>query len=374
MNVIPANRGQSIEMILPSLEIGGMERMVAQLATLLHARGWLVGVTCISDKGELFPSLRDQGVAVRFEPIGRGEWLGPKVLIRHLSQAQPSVLHTHSGFWLRGMMAGLRAGVPRRVHTVHGLYVPEPWTFPVEIRIAGRLSTRIVAVSDEIRRHLLRRGVLPGNRVMTVPNGVDVDEYRPGGRTGFREGLGFAKQAVVVGTIARLNAIKNLRMAVDTVATCARQGIDMHFVAIGDGPDRDSLQARAAEQGITDRVHLMGMSTSTSAWYREFDFFVNTSFKEGTSLSLLEAMSTGLPCVATAVGGNSDVLDAGRAGVLVPSDDSQALAEALLTLLRDPVRREGLGRAARDRVVQHYSLDAMVTAYERIYAGTTARS
>lgn len=269
-------------------------------------------------------------------------------------------------------MAGARAGVARRVHTVHGLYVPEPWTFPLEIGLAGRLSTKTVAVSHEIRQHLLRRGALPPNRVVTVTNGVDVDEFRPGERSGVRKKLGIADQAIVVGTVARLNEIKNLSMAIDAVATCVRNGIDMHFVVIGDGPDRLRLEARAAGLGIESRFHLTGMSSETSDWYREFDFFVNTSFKEGTSLSLLEAMASGLPCVATDVGGNSDVLEAGIAGELVPSADAESLAARLHSLLREPGRRKALGRAARERAVRCYSLDAMVASYERLYTDPQA--
>lgn len=370
--VTEPGRIQSVEMMLPSLAIGGMERMVVQLALRLLARDWVVGVTCISAEGELFASLRDQGVAVRLEPVGRGEWLGPKSLIRLLQRSRPTVLHTHSGFWLRGVMAGARAGVARRVHTVHGLYVPEPWTFPLEIGLAGRLSTKTVAVSHEIRQHLLRRGAIPPNRVVTVTNGVDVDEFRPGERSGVRKKLGIADQAIVVGTVARLNEIKNLSMAIDAVATCVRHGIDMHFVVIGDGPDRLRLEARAAGLGIESRFHLTGMSSETSDWYREFDFFVNTSFKEGTSLSLLEAMASGLPCVATDVGGNSDVLEAGMAGELVPSADAESLAARLHSLLREPGRRKALGRTARERAVRCYSLDAMVASYERLYTDPQA--
>ncbi|MDZ4257164.1 MAG: glycosyltransferase family 4 protein [Gemmatimonadales bacterium] len=359
-------------MVLPSLVMGGMERMVAQLALRLHARNWTVGVTCVSDEGELFADLHDQGIAVRLNSVGTGAWLGPRSLVRQLTRDKPAVLHTHSGFWLRGMMAGVRARIARRLHTVHGLYIPEPWTFPVEIKIAGRLSTRIVAVSHEIRRHLLNRGALAERHVTVIPNGVDTDTFQPGRRSGLRERHGIPTDAVVVGTVARLNEIKNLVMVIATVAACSRHGLDIHFVAVGDGPDRERLDAVAARCGVTDRVHITGMVTTTNAWYREFDYFVNSSFKEGTSLSVLEAMATGLPCVATDVGGNSDVLAAGDAGVLVPSDDVAAMTEAFVALNRDPARRQTLGLAARRRAVGHYSLDAMVSSYERLYVGEAA--
>lgn len=343
--------------------------MVSQLSTRLQQRGWRVGVVCTLEEGELVPALRAAGISVDLlTPLGLGAWFGESELTRLLRRWNPSVVHTHSGFWLRGVVAASRAGVPGRVHTVHGLHQPEePWWGPVEKYLSGRLTGAVVSVAPQMVEYLAHQGRVPRSRLHQIPNGIDVPRFASAPRGTLREDLGISPHAVVLGTVARIAPIKNLGLPFGSLARLVATGHDAHWVIAGDGPDRAELAATAAAAGIGDRVHFLGMVDDPSTVLPDFDIFLNTSHSEGTSLSVLEAMASGIPCVATSVGGNPEVLADGAAGRLVPPNDPIALADTLAELLANPEERRRLGAEGQRRAEERYSLTAMVDAYESLY-------
>jgi glycosyltransferase involved in cell wall biosynthesis len=143
-------------------------------------------------------------------------------------------------------------------------------------------------------------------------------------------------------------------------------------VIVGDGPERDALGAHIRARGLEDSVHLVGEARDVPAILREFDVFALPSKAEGTSMSVLEAMASGIPVVASAVGGTPDLLDQGRCGVLVPPNDVSALADALVDLLRAPDRRRALAAAARARVARDFDESVVARRYEGLYRGADA--
>jgi glycosyltransferase involved in cell wall biosynthesis len=147
----------------------------------------------------------------------------------------------------------------------------------------------------------------------------------------------------------------------------APEGVRADLVLVGDGPDRENIEAAAADLGLKEHVTLTGMSDRVADWLRTMDIFTLSSRTEGTSITLLEAGATGLPPVVTDVGGNREIIDGGNAGVLVAPGDPQLLADAFLELAGNASRRRELGEKARARVCERYSVDAMVDGYVRIY-------
>lgn len=365
-----APRTCAVEMVVPTLVAAGMEMVVANLALALAGRGHRVGVTCLEAGGALAERLTDAGLAVSVAPTpGTFANFRAPALARHFARRRPDVVHSHSGVWGKAAVAARRAGVPGVVHTVHGLHEREPWYGPALKRWAGRHTDATVAVSAPLHDYLLRVARLPAARVHTVINGVDVRRFAPGPRTGtLAARLGLPNARRLVGTVARLAPVKNQALLVEAFARVAARHPDADLVFVGTGELREALGARAAALGVAGRVHFPGAVADTPPAYRDLDVFALPSFAEGTSMSVLEAMSTGLPVVATAVGGTPHLLDGGRCGLLVPSGDADALAAALDRLLGDRGAAQSLGAAARARAEADFSEDAMLDAYERFYA------
>jgi glycosyltransferase involved in cell wall biosynthesis len=228
-------------------------------------------------------------------------------------------------------------------------------------------SDVVVAVSTSVRDHLARAARVPGRKLRTLVNGIDTDRFRPGARTGaLRDRFGVPPDAPLVGTVARFSPVKNQTLLLDAFAAVRREEPRARLALVGDGPLREELAARAAALGIADAVHFAGLTPDPAAAYRDLDAFALSSLSEGTSISVLEAMASGVPVVATAVGGTPALLDGGACGALVPSGDAAALADRLLAALRDPAARAAAERA-RGRAVDVYSLHAMTAGYERLY-------
>lgn len=353
-------------MILPSLAAAGMEVMVARLARKLAARGHDVGVTCIVEKGVLAPEL--EAIGIRVSLPGAQGLVNPAWLMRlaaHMKSLSPEVLHIHSGAWFKGVMAARASGIPRVVYTAHGFIAYEPRIETVLNRIAASLTHRVVSVSDQLADVLKARG-LAGRELTIIANGIDLELFKPDGGSGeIRRRLGIAAETLLVGTVARLEPIKNQAMLIDGIALARAKGVDCAVVLIGEGSLRGDLSAQAERLGIGAHVHFWGLERDVARLYPELDVFALTSDAEGTSISLLEAMASGVCPLATAVGGNPAVV--GDAGVLVGAKRPDELAEAIHVLAADPARRRALAKDARARVAAQFSDEAMLDAYEALY-------
>jgi glycosyltransferase involved in cell wall biosynthesis len=225
----------------------------------------------------------------------------------------------------------------------------------------------VVAVSVPLREHLVRKARIPASRVVTIINGIDTTHFAPRRRSGIlRESLGIGPDVPLIGCVARLDPVKNHVLLLEAMALLVRQIPDARLALVGDGPLRDALREQAGDLGLEGKVLFAGTLADTATAYRDLDIFVLPSVSEGTSISVLEAMASGTPIVATAVGGTPRLLG-GDCGVLVPSGDARAMAEAIQHLLADPIGRIRMARAAREQVSEEFGHAAMVRAYEKLY-------
>lgn len=362
-------------MILPTLVAAGMEMIVARLTRGLARRGHEVSVTCILSGGVIADALQSEGhrVSVVTAP-GLHSNLYPKRLADRLRRARPAVVHVHSGAWLKAARAAHMAGIPYTVHTVHGIEGNEPWFTKSLWRMASHYTDVIVSVSRPLRLYLERDMGLAPEKLRVIENGVDTESFRPAGRSAsLRHSLGVEADGILIGNVARLTKVKNHALLVDAFAILQGHVPHAKLTIVGEGPLRRDLEDRILALGLESRVRLAGAANDMPAVYRDFDLFVLSSRFEGTSLSMLEAMASGVCVVATAVGGNVDLLEHGQFGVLVAPDDPRALATAMVELLHDPARRRALASAAREHVVRDYSELCMVRRYEELYYSLQSR-
>ncbi len=358
-----------IELVLPTLEIGGMERMVASLACGLSKNGHDVGVTCLDGLGTLEGDLARHSVRVS---LVRARTVLSNVVApslgAHFRTIRPDVVHTNSGAWGRAARAAMCVGVPRVVHTIHGRPDVDPWYDVLLKRWELLHTSQVVAVSDALAEDLCKRIGASASKVSVLHNGIDTSSFIADreSRTRMRAILGLS-DSVVFGTIARLAPIKNQAALIDAFSQVQPEIPNSVLVFVGDGPLESELRARAAQTSAASRILFLGMQSDTASMYRALDFFVLPSLAEGTSMSLLEAMASEVPAIATPVGGNSHLLEGGKCGTLFVDCSVASIRDGLLRAVADPSRMKSLAERARERVLREFSLESMIAAYERIY-------
>jgi glycosyltransferase involved in cell wall biosynthesis len=359
--------------VLQNLNYGGMERLVADIVRCADKEHVESHVLALQYLGRFADGLREHAVLHVAEPMSGWSMLHPARFTRAIRRIAPDVVHSHSGVWYKASLAARRAGVPRIVHTEHGRQTPDPWQARVVDRLASRRTDIVVAVSDAVATQLANTVVSDASRIRVVINGVDTDVYRRRPESGaLRRELGIAPGVPIIGSIGRLERIKGYDIMVEAFARLSATWSDGPapvLVLCGDGRERPALERLAHDRGVAHAVHFLGWRDDIHEMHAAFTIFTMSSRSEGTSVSLLEAMSAGLCPVVTDVGGNGAVVGDQLVHRLVPREQPDALAAAWRSALGDPARLRRDGCVARERVVQSFALDAMVRAYERLYVG-----
>lgn len=357
---------------IQNLNYGGMERLLADIVRCIDPTRFESHVLCLEYIGQFGEGLEKHATLHLAPPLPRYSMLWPGPLVRLLNRIRPDVLHTHSGVWYKMSLAARLAGVPRVVHTDHGRRRPDPWKARFVDGLAARRTDLVVAVSERLARQLDATVVRGRAPIVVIPNAVDTEAHRPQPDDGrLRTRLGISAEAPVLGSVGRLQPIKGYDVVIEAFArlvkSWTKNAPPPHLVVGGDGSERARLKALIERHGLQGRAHLLGWWNDVAMLHVSFDLFTMGSRSEGTSVSLLEAMSAGLCPVVTDVGGNRAVLGEALAHRLVPAEDPEALAEAWRTALDDGIARETDAAAARRRVEVHFGLSRMVGAYEAAY-------
>lgn len=299
-------------------------------------------------------------------------------LFRLMRRERPHIVHTHlakAGFV--GRLAARLAGVPIVVHTYHG-HVFHGYFSPTMTRVyllmetaIGRLSTRLVTISDRLREEIAGFGVADRAKISVIPLGFDLDPFlrasRERGHGRFRAALGFAEGDRAVGIVGRLVKIKNLPLFLDAAALARRQHPPLRFVVVGDGELRGELAAYAGARGLADRVSFVGWRRDMPEIYADLDAVVISSDNEGTPVSLIEAMAAGCPVIATAVGGVPDLIADGETGRLVPPGDAEALARAIGDLVEQPAAVRAMADRAQGAILERFRATRLVADIDGLY-------
>ena len=268
-----------------------------------------------------------------------------------------------------GSIAALLRPQLKLVFTEHGRLSDGPPSLKRRFvnPLLGRLPGSLHSVSRALRESMVAEG-FPRQRIAIIHNGVEPGPLpTPADRRSARRKLWIPEDAFVIGTIARLDPVKNLTSLIEAFATVRAQSPRSMLVVVGDGGEREMLESFAHDVGVDGAVRFLGARADARRILPAFDVYANSSVSEGVSLTILEAMAAGLPVVATKVGGTSEVIENGATGVLVPARYPARLADALLALSWSGEYRRGLGSAARRSVEVRFALDNMVERYAVVY-------
>ncbi|MCG5053234.1 MAG: GT4 family glycosyltransferase PelF [Myxococcales bacterium] len=359
--------------VMNTLEIGGAEALVLNLARRIDTRRFALEIASLTTDGTLGPEFRALGLPTHVldRRAGRDPLL-PVRLAALVRRRRIDVIHSHNvGPWLYG---GLAAAVARRplVHTEHSNLFPHQKGLKLAERALSLpwLTHTVVADAERVKRKLVAQGI-DSSRVRTIMNGIDTNAFTPGSdRRGPRERLGLEPQDLVVGTVGRLVPVKDQACLLEAFART--EVPHARLVLVGDGPLRRELEDKAQHLGIGARVVFAGGRRDVADLLPAFDVFVLSSKSEGLPLTVLEAMASGLPVVATDVGALAEAVIPGRTGRLVPPENPAALAEALTALLKDREMREGMAAAGLARARAHFDLGFMTREYQSLYEAAVA--
>jgi len=353
------------------LGMGGLEKLAIDICSHLP-QDQFSGSICVLQPGGALESRVDSDLVdllcVR-QNCGNDPTV-PFRLARLFRDRQVDVLHSHSwGTLLEGILASRLARVPTVIHSEHSTTDRRRRRIIAQ-RVGWGLVNQVVACSDAVADRMTNIVNYPRKKIRVIPNGVDLKEFRrlnvP--RCELREQFGLSGIGFLIGMVARFVPFKNHAGVLQALPKLHEAGIDAHLALAGSGPLRDQLKNLSESLGITDRVHFLGNINQTCRFLNSLDVFVsNSTSGEGLSLAVLEAMACEVPVVATAVAEHSNVLDNGRAGSLILPENKEALAEALLDLAKNPEVLTTLGQAGRQRVLDRYSYDSMMKAYQQLY-------
>ena len=356
--------------VVLSLDPGGTERLVVEMTKLLAARVRTV-VCCLDRPGGWTREIESRGVDVL--TIGRSPGFHPSIGLRIAGlarQRRVGVIHCHQYTpFVYGCFARLRSPGLRLVFTEHGRLSDAPPSFKRRVvnTALGRLPGAVCAVCEDLKRHLVSEGFAAA-AVRVVYNGIDPGP-RPlqEARVAARQRLGFSSASLLVGTLARLDPVKNVGVLIEAFGAARSVVPGLQLMIVGDGPERESLETRSRETGCGSSVHFLGHRDDARSILPALDVFVNTSVSEGMSVTILEAMAASLPVVATSVGGNPELVVEGETGLLVPARSPASIAQALSQLSAAPERLRAMGSAGRARVEAQFTLERMVSQYMRLY-------
>ncbi len=355
--------------IIPTLVQGGAEKQMALLATHLDRERFESHVIVLTHSGPLEQQLREQGVQVHV--IGKRGKLDPTALwrlTRKLREVAPDVVHT----WLfaansYGRWGAARAQVPV---IVAGERCVDPWKswwhHAIDRRLL-KLSDRIITNTSAVSQFYAQHGIAEANFTV-IPNAVLPNERPRISRQELFKRLQIPPRGRVVLAVGRLWKQKNYPELVWAGELLRVAYQDVYLIIVGDGPERERLLAFRDRSGSQDAVRFVGHRTDATELMTACDVLWNGSLYEGQSNTILEAMSLGVPVVASDIPGNRDLIIHGQTGFLYPSEDLGALTRWTNSLLSDDAQRAEIGEQARQRAEQHFSLARMVTAHEQLYS------
>ena len=374
--------------LIARLNIGGPSLHVAYLSEGLDARGYettLAAGTISEGEASMSFVAERRGVSIvwvpelRREITPRADVVAVRRLVDIIRRVRPHVLHTHTAkAGAVGRVAATLAGHARPpviVHTFHGHVLKNEFDparerlFRLIERRLARETDALITVGPQVRDELVELGTAPATRFAVVRLGIELGE-RVGDADGgpaLRRSLGIPARRFVVGWVGRMTAVKHARDALEAMRALRDRGVEATLAMVGDGPEREALEAHASRLGIADVTVFAGFQEDVGPWYSLFDALLLPSRTEGTPVSAIESLAAKRPVVATRVGSVADVVADGVDGFLVEFGDTAGAAERLARLAGDAKLRREMGEAGHAKVIPRYRVSRLVDDMDCLY-------
>ena len=353
--------------VVTSMPVGGAETLLVNLIRRMDRSSFTPEVCCLKERGPLGDELTDE-VAVHSELISTKYDLGVVIRLARLFRDRnvDAVVTVGAGdkmFW--GRIAARRARVPVICSALHSTGWPDGVGYLN--RTLTRITDAFIGVAEPHGRHLVETEKFPREKVVVIPNGIDLDRFSPlAGTAELRGQLELAETAPVVGIVAALRPEKNHLMFLEIARRVVNSIADTRFLVVGDGPMRPDLEQHASDLGLADNIRFLGTRDDIPELLGLMDVFALTSHNEASPVSILESLAMRTPVVATDVGSVHEAVRDGETGFLVRPGDIDQFSSRVVELLDDPVMQAQFGAAGREHVVSYASLEKMVRGYERL--------
>lgn len=357
------------------MRIGGAEQVIYNLIENSDKSKYDLSIICLDQPiGPFGIKLQKKGYKVTSFNRKPGFDLNLiRDICRYVLLNNVDVLHCHQYTpYVYGLLGSIFTKA-KVIFTEHGRFYPDKRKFKRIILnpFLNLFTDYITAISSATREALVRFENFPWEKIKIVYNGIDDSKYVNLSGMSLRQSLEIKENALILGTVGRLDPIKNQKMMIKALKIVQQNYPDTFLVIVGDGPERVNLESLASQLNLSSRVIFTGFREDIHHYLKIMDIFLLTSFSEGTAITLLEAMASSLPCIVTNVGGNPEIVKDGETGFVIPSDDEKALAEKICMLFRDRDTDmiEKMGREGRRRFGENFTVDRMVHAYEALYNG-----
>lgn len=344
---------------------GGQEIRILSEARGMLARGHKVTLLCPA-QARIYAEAQKQGIPVEALPIGRKKLAGMLAMRKWLKQHPVDVINTHSSTdsWLAALACATLRHAPAIVRTRH-ISTPTPnnratrWLYQ-------KATAHIVTTGELLRQALISHNGYDAERLTSVPTGIDGTRFKPGDKKQARQQCGLPADDLIVGIVATIRTWKGHVYLLEAFA--ALKLTNARLLIVGEGPNRNNVEAKIAELGLQDKVIMPGNQSDVVPWLQSLDIFALPSYaNEGVPQAVLQAMYCGLPVVSTPVGSITEAVQDGQTGYIVPAKDSVALAAALRKLTDNPELRHAFGAAGQTFVEAHFGYAAMLDKMEHIF-------
>jgi L-malate glycosyltransferase len=362
-----------IMQVVYSLNTGGSESLSRDIILGLNRRTFSPSICALGEGGAIQDELEQHGV--RCYTMHRRSGIDtslPWRLYRLFRQEKVQIVQTHHHGQLLYSILGARLAGARVIHAEHDFYSLQSKKVQQQLRWSARWCDSIVGVSEGVSEFLRHDVGIPRRKVVTIHNGVDCERFTPRNSV-TRQEVGLSTEDLLIGTVARLEPVKDLFMLLNAFQIVRRVCSSVKLLIVGDGSLKAGLEHRAKDLGLEKDVLFLGRRSDIPAVLGLLDIFVLSSFEEGLPLVILEAMAAGKPVVATAVGSVPEIVTS-ETGVLVPRREPDQLAGALQKLLLDATLRMAMGKAGRALVESRYNLNDTVKRYQSLYEAVPFRT